>query len=103
MAEMVPKVYCDNQSAIVVATENVLHRKSKHIELKTMHIREKILNVEINIDYISTGSNIADVLTKGVGRNILDLLSTALFGLKTDVQSNTKCQQIGVGVSRLVT
>ena len=49
-----PTVWCDNQSAIALATNPVYHAQTKHIEIDFHFIREKIQNKDVQIHYIST-------------------------------------------------
>jgi hypothetical protein len=60
----IPIFYCDNKSAISMAQNNVLHNRSKHIDIKHHFIRELIERKVFRIDWISTSEQVADVLTK---------------------------------------
>jgi len=42
----------------------VFHSKSKHIELDVHYVRDKVLGKELEIRYIPTEEQVADVLTK---------------------------------------
>jgi len=66
-----PVVWCDNISALALATNPVYHARTKHIEVDYHFVREKVLNQDISLAFISTDDQIADVFTKG--------LSTARF------------------------
>ena len=63
--------WCDNQSAAQLAHNPVFHSRAKHIELDLHSIREKVLRRELNICYIPSSDQIADILTK--------YLSTSLY------------------------
>ena len=43
--------------------------KMKHIDLLEHHIRELIAKGEIKSTYVSTNENLADLFTKGLGKN----------------------------------
>lgn len=58
----------DNQSCIKVAEEPREHKRMKHIDVKYNFIRESVANKEIKLKYISTNDQIADIMTKGLGR-----------------------------------
>ena len=54
----------DNQAAIALAKNPVLHEKSKHIDTRHHFIRQAVQEGLIRLQYINTGENIADILTK---------------------------------------
>ena len=57
-------LWCDNQSAGELARNPVFHSKSKHIELDVHCIRDKVLSKELEVRYIPTKEQVADILTK---------------------------------------
>ncbi|KAJ0434592.1 putative RNA-directed DNA polymerase [Helianthus annuus] len=59
-------VFCDNLSSIHLAEKPMFHARSKHIEVHYHFIREKVLEGEIDLKYIDTNEQIADVFTKGM-------------------------------------
>jgi hypothetical protein len=61
-------VSCDNQSSIKLAKNPVFHARTKHIEVCHHFVRECALRGEIQLDYISTDINPADILTKALPR-----------------------------------
>ena len=58
----------DNQSAIVLAKNPVLHDRSKHIDVKFHFLRNCVDEGQIVIEFVETGRQLADVLTKPLGR-----------------------------------
>ena len=58
----------DNQSAIALSKNPVLHDRSKHIDTKFHFIRECVDSGKICLDYASTQEQLADVLTKSLGQ-----------------------------------
>ena len=54
----------DNQSCIKLVCNPVLHARTKHIEIQHHFIRETTRAGEIQVDYTSTTSQLADFLTK---------------------------------------
>ena len=46
------------------------YRKSKHIEIKYHYIRAMVTQREVVLKHISTGSMVADPLTKPVGQDV---------------------------------
>jgi hypothetical protein len=57
---------CDNISALVLASNPVFHAKTKHIEVDYHFVREKVLNRDILIKFISTHDQVADIFTNGL-------------------------------------
>ena len=60
------KIYCDNQSAVMVANNNQSLTKSKHIDIKYLVVKKRVQNGQLSIEHISSNSMLADPLTKGV-------------------------------------
>ena len=54
----------DNQAAIALAKNPVLHDKTKHIDMRHHFIRQAVQKGYVKLQYINTDDNIADVLTK---------------------------------------
>jgi hypothetical protein len=57
---------CDNESAIGLAYNPLAHKGSKHIDVRYHYIREQVTNKTIELGYVNTCKQIADVLTKAV-------------------------------------
>ena len=67
-------MYVDNQGAIALANNLVHHKRSKHIDVKYHYVRLEIQNAAVNLTYVPTDNNVADVFTKPVTRVRLDRL-----------------------------
>jgi hypothetical protein len=61
-----PVIWCDNVSALALASNPVYHARTKHIEVDYYFVREKILNKDTSIAFISTVDQVVDVFTKGL-------------------------------------
>ncbi|CAN0903190.1 Retrovirus-related Pol polyprotein from transposon RE1 [Linum grandiflorum] len=59
-------LHADNTSAIQIATNPVLHERTKHIETHVHYIRELVRDGDIKLHYLKTDDQIADLLTKAV-------------------------------------
>jgi hypothetical protein len=58
----------DSKSALALAKNPIFHERSKHIELRYHFIRGCLDNGRISTTYISTADQLADILTKALGR-----------------------------------
>ena len=57
-------IFCDNISSIKLVRNPLMHQRTKHIELEHHYIREKYDDGTIDITYVPTHSQQADLLTK---------------------------------------
>ena len=58
----------DNKSAIALCKNPVHHGRSKHIDTKFHYTRERIEEGEMDVDHVRTEEQLADILTKALGR-----------------------------------
>jgi hypothetical protein len=63
-----PTLKVDNQPAIALAKNPVLHDRSKHIDVKFHFLRNCVDEGKIIIEYINTSQQLVDILTKSLGR-----------------------------------
>jgi hypothetical protein len=61
-----PVLWCDNVSALALASNPVFHARTKHIEVDYHFVREKVLNRDILLKFISTHDQVVDLFTKGL-------------------------------------
>lgn len=57
-------IFEDNMSCISIANNPTNHKRSKHIDIKYHFSRDMILKGYISLTYLSTGNQLADVMTK---------------------------------------
>ena len=60
------KFFCDNQSEIKIVENLVQHDRMKHVEIDRNFIHEKLENKEIEVPYVSTKGQLADMLTNAL-------------------------------------
>ena len=71
----------DNQGAIFISSNPVMEQRSKHIDIRYHYIRELIEDKKVEVFYISTDENPADLFTKNLGR-IKFLKFRGMLGLR---------------------
>jgi len=64
------KLYCDNKSAIAIAKNQGTHSKSKAIRIEFHAVRDRINRHEIEVEYVRSKDNTADILTKSLPRDL---------------------------------
>lgn len=57
-------IYEDNQSAIAIAKNDGYQSRAKHIDIRHHFVREQVKFGNIDLQYISSKSQLADYLTK---------------------------------------
>ncbi|TFY53549.1 hypothetical protein EVJ58_g9390 [Rhodofomes roseus] len=75
-------ILVDNQSAMALAKNATFHDRTKHIAVRYHFIREKIDDGEVRVEYVPTGDQVADVLTKALAREKHERFATGM-GLVT--------------------
>jgi hypothetical protein len=55
---------CDNTSAISVAKNPVFHKRMKHLEVRHHFLRDHVEKRDIEMRYIDTERQLADIFTK---------------------------------------
>ena len=80
----VPTLHIDNQSAIKLIKNPEFHYKTKHIDIRYCFTREKFREGKLEIDYVCTDVQIADIFTKALlkGRlqELRELLGLCVYG-----------------------
>ena len=74
------KLFEDNQGCISMS-KNAETKRTKHIDVKWYYLRDCVNNGKISLTYIPTNDQIADLLTKPLGKE-KHRMFTGLIGLK---------------------
>ena len=72
------KVFSDNQGAIKLVHNPVFHRRTKHIDIRHHYIRDEQENGLIQLDYIRTDEQPADMMTKSLCSPSLEKCKTRI-------------------------
>lgn len=64
--DLIAILYFDSQSAIRLVLNLEFHSQTKHVDRKYHMIRKQIPNGLLQINYISTNNNVANIFTKPV-------------------------------------
>ncbi|GJY06371.1 retrovirus-related pol polyprotein from transposon TNT 1-94 [Tanacetum coccineum] len=75
-------LYYDNKSAIALCCNNVQHSRSKHIDIRHHFIREQVENKVVELYFVETNYQLADILTKALPRERFEFLLPRL-GMKS--------------------
>nr|GEZ89956.1 retrovirus-related Pol polyprotein from transposon TNT 1-94 [Tanacetum cinerariifolium]GEZ89965.1 retrovirus-related Pol polyprotein from transposon TNT 1-94 [Tanacetum cinerariifolium] len=71
-------MYCDNKSAIALCRNNVQHSRSKNIDIRYHFIKEQVENGVIELYFVNTEYQLADLFTKALGRDRIEFLINKL-------------------------
>ena len=59
-------MYCDNESAVRLAYNAEFHQRTKHVLVRYHYIRQQVAEGKIEVKYISTTDQLADIFTKAL-------------------------------------
>ncbi|GJT58351.1 retrovirus-related pol polyprotein from transposon TNT 1-94 [Tanacetum coccineum] len=71
-------LYCDNKSVIALCCNNVQHSRSKYIDIRYHFIKKQVENRVVELYFVKTEYQLADIFTKALGRERLDFLINKL-------------------------
>ncbi|GJR56242.1 retrovirus-related pol polyprotein from transposon TNT 1-94 [Tanacetum coccineum] len=67
-------LYCDNKSAIALCCNNVQHSRAKHIDVRYHFIKEQVENGIVELYFVRTEYQLADIFTKPLLRERFNFL-----------------------------
>ena len=85
--KMVP-IFCDNTSAIAISNNPVLHQRTKHNDIRYHFIRDHVMKGDIELHFIPTEYQLADIFTKALDEPTFTRLKAELGMLDIDNQLN---------------
>nr|CAN68364.1 hypothetical protein VITISV_021899 [Vitis vinifera] len=61
-----PVLYCDNLSTTYLAANPILHSRAKHVEIDYHFVRERVLQKTLDVRFLPSEDQVADILTKSL-------------------------------------
>ena len=83
-----PVVFCDNQSAVALAHNPVLHTKTKHMEIDVFFVRERVLTKQLIVHHIPGLDQWVHASTKPLSPTRFQFLKGKLNVIDTSPKSN---------------
>ncbi|GKC68713.1 hypothetical protein Tco_1101311, partial [Tanacetum coccineum] len=74
-------LFCDNKSAIQIAANSAMHKKTKHFDIDVHIVREKVTSGLIKTEKVDSKSQIVDILTNAL-RSAQHAVLTKKLGLE---------------------
>jgi hypothetical protein len=71
-------ILCDNTSAIAISNNPVQHTRTKHIDIRYHFIREHVMNGTVELHFVPTEEQTADIFTKSVNESTFTRLVSEL-------------------------
>nr|GEX93040.1 LL-diaminopimelate aminotransferase, chloroplastic-like [Tanacetum cinerariifolium] len=89
------QIMCDNKAAIQISENPVQHDRTKHVEVDRHFIKEKLEAGIIELSFVKSSDQLADILTKAVG--------TDIFHKCSEVMTMKECSHLELGRQALTT
>ncbi|GJX65782.1 retrovirus-related pol polyprotein from transposon TNT 1-94 [Tanacetum coccineum] len=83
-------LYCDNKSVIALCCNNVQHSRAKHIDVLYHFIKEQVKNGIVELYFVRTEYQLADIFTKPLPRERFNFLIEKL-GMRSMSPEMLKC------------
>jgi hypothetical protein len=77
-ADQTPTIRCDNQAAIATLKNEAQHSLAKHIDIRYHFIKDLMEEGLLTVEYVRSEENLADILTKPLGKDKFREARTAL-------------------------
>ena len=74
----------DNKGVVDITHDpGAVHARSKHIHRRYFYIRELVQDAKLQVSFIKTDDNIADLFTKPLAKARFELLRNVAMNIKT--------------------
>jgi hypothetical protein len=73
-------IHADNQGCIALSKNPIHHKRTKHIDVRYHYVRDLVDDGVVQLEYIHTNEQLADVLTKALPREQLVSLRRRVMG-----------------------
>ena len=71
-------IKCDNTSAINLSKNPIQHSRTKHIDIRHHFLRDHALNGDIELIFVDTNNQLADIFTKPLNEERLNFIKHEL-------------------------
>lgn len=79
-------VFCDNVSAVYLASNPVKHQRTKHVELDIHFVRDKVALGQVRVLHVPAAYQYADIFTKGLPTSLFNQFRHSLTIRSSDAQ-----------------
>jgi hypothetical protein len=79
-------LYCDNKAAGQIARAKINGKRSKHIEVRYHYVREYVKRGDVDVKWIATDKQVADVFTKALSKEKFNGFAKQLVSTLIDDQ-----------------
>jgi len=73
----------DNQACIAMSNNPITHKRTKHIDVRYHFVREKVESKEVELVYLPTQYQLADILTKPLSNIRLAMIRNRMMGYES--------------------
>lgn len=78
------EIKCDNSSTIKLSKNPVMHRRTKHIDVRFHYLKNLVNDKKIQLTFCSTQDQVADVMTKPVKLEVFEKMRRMLGVIKLE-------------------
>nr|XP_043625487.1 uncharacterized mitochondrial protein AtMg00810-like [Erigeron canadensis] len=89
-------IMCDNTSAIAITHNPVQHSKTKHIDIRYHFIRHHVMKGDIELYFIPTDDQLADIFTKPLDETRFKLLVSKLGMLNGESATQSVIDDVSI-------